>query len=162
MSSSGIFFPGFTTVGILKQIQKDLKSRVHLEFRKSKWSRKEVSEKTLVIPRSWNEETWGGRTLTSQKEDGTSKANQMIAQFQQNGHPVFRGASALDRGTLKRKSGRNTVHFTAESGNIELMLRTIHSANEVSICGAASTWCVDLAEKMHDQTNGSGQTHFRI
>ena len=47
------------------------------------------------------------------------QANQMIEQFQQSGHPIFRGTSALDRGTLKRQSGRNTIHFTADSGNIE-------------------------------------------
>ena len=29
------------------------------------------------------------------------QANQMIQQIQQSGHPVFRGTSALNRGTLK-------------------------------------------------------------
>ena len=94
-----------------------------------------------------------GRTLTSHKEDGTSKPIRWLSSSNKSGHPVFRGTSALDRGTLKRKSGRNTIHFTADSGNIELMLRTIHSANQLSIDGAVSNWCVDLAEKMHDQTS---------
>ena len=60
---------------------------------------------------------------------------------------------ALSRGTLKRKSGRNTIHFTADSRNIELMRRTTHSANQLSIDGAVSSWCIDLAEKMHGQTS---------
>ena len=59
----------------------------------------------------------------------------------------------LNRGTLKRKSGRNTIHFSADSGNIELRPRTIHSSNQLSINGAESSWCTDLAEKMHDQTS---------
>ena len=34
--------------------------------------------------------------------------------------------SALNRGVLKRKVGRCSIHFTAESSNTELLLRTIH------------------------------------
>ena len=33
------------------------------------------------------------------------------------------------------------------------MLRTIHSANQLSFYGGVSIWCIDLAEKMHDQTS---------
>ena len=33
------------------------------------------------------------------------------------------------------------------------MLRTIHSANQLSVHGAVSSWCIDLAEKMHGQTS---------
>ena len=43
------------------------------------------------------------------------QANQMIDQFQRIGHPICRGTCALDRGVLKRKSWRNTIHFTADS-----------------------------------------------
>ena len=31
------------------------------------------------------------------------------------------------------------------------MLRTIHSANQLSVYGAVSSWCIDLAEKMQGQ-----------
>ena len=34
------------------------------------------------------------------------QANQMVDQFHQNGHSFFQGTCALDRGVLKRKSGR--------------------------------------------------------
>ena len=78
-----------------------------------------------------------GRTLTNHKEDGISKPR----------------TSALSRGTLKRKSGRNTIHFTADSENIEFMLRTIHSTNQLSMYGAVSSWCIDVTEKMHGQTS---------
>ena len=89
------------------------------------------------------------------KPDGKwdQQTNQMIELFAQRGHPVFRGTSALHRGTLQRKSGRNTIHFTADSGNIELMLRTIHSANQLCVYGAVSSWCIDLAEKMQGQAS---------
>ena len=53
----------------------------------------------------------------------------------------------------KGKSGRNTLHLTVDSGNIESMLRTIHSANQLSFYGGVSSWCIDLPEKMHDETS---------
>ena len=77
----------------------------------------------------------------------------MIEQFQKSCHPVIQVISAHYRGTLKRISRRNTIHFTADSGNIELMQRTVHSANQLSICGAVSSWSIDLAEKMLRQTS---------
>ena len=59
--------------------------------------------------------------------------------------------STATRGTLKRKSGRNTVHFTADSGNIELIMRTMHWGNQVSVYGAVSSWFTDLSERMQGQ-----------
>ena len=55
-----------------------------------------------------------GRTLTSQKENGTSQSD------------IPRCKCAQPKWTLKRRSGRNIIHFTADSEIIELMLRTIH------------------------------------
>ena len=67
--------------------------------------------------------------------------------------PHSEALSALSRGTLKRKEGRNTVHFTADSENIELVMSTIHSANQLGIYGAVSTLCVDLCESMHGRVS---------
>ena len=108
----------------------------------NKWLREGVSERTLVMRRSWK---WGKWYRTyAHKPDGkwNQQANQMMDEFQQSGHPIFRGTRELDRGVLKRKSGRTTIHFTADSGNIELMLRTIHSTNQHSVHGAVSSWCI--------------------
>ena len=77
----------------------------------------------------------------------------MIEQFQQSGPPIFRGTRAVDRVVLKRTPGRNTIHFTADSGNIERMPRTMHSANQPSIYGAVSSWCDELAEQLLEQTS---------
>ena len=48
----------------------------------------------------------------------------------------YTSTSALSRGALKRKKNRNTIHFTAESSNVKLLFRIIHSANQLSIYGA--------------------------
>ena len=50
---------------------------------------------------------------------------------------------------LKRKSG--TIHMTADSGNIELMMRTVHSANQLSVHGAVSSRCMHLGDRMQGQ-----------
>ena len=66
---------------------------------------------------------------------------------------LFRGTRALDRVVLKRTPGRDTIHFTADSGNIERMPRTMHSANQPSIHGAVSSWCDEFPEQLLGQTS---------
>ena len=61
--------------------------------------------------------------------------NAHLLHYKETGHPAFRGISALNRGVLKREGGRCTIHFTAEVSNTELLFRTIHSANQLSIYG---------------------------
>ena len=53
------------------------------------------------------------------------------------------------RVVIPHSEGRNTVHFTADSENIELVMSTIHSANQLGIYGPVSNLCVDLSESMH-------------
>ena len=69
-------------------------------------------------------------------------ADVIVEIFKESGHPIFRGISALNRGTLKSKGGRCTIHFSAESSNTELLFRTVHSANQPSSHGAAAI-CVN-------------------
>ena len=59
----------------------------------------------------------------------------------------------MNRGFLKRKGGICPVHFNAESSSAELLFRTIHSANQLSIYGAAASWCEDLAQLIPCQTH---------
>ena len=55
-------------------------------------------------------------------------------------HPIFKGISALSRGILKIK------HFNVDSSNTELLFRTNHSANQLSINGAVSSLCEEFAQ----------------
>ena len=59
-------------------------------------------------------------------------ATQMVGRFRETGHPRFKIISAVSRGIQKRKGGRDTTHFNADSSNTELMFRTVHSANQLS------------------------------
>ena len=65
----------------------------------------------------------------------------MVERFKDTGHPVFKSISALSRGILKKKNGRDTIHFNADASNTELLFQIIHSVNQLSMYGAVSTWC---------------------
>ena len=68
----------------------------------------------------------------------------MVKRFKESGHPVFKSVSAVSRGILKRKNNSDTIHFTADASNTELLFRTIHSANQLSIYGAVASWCEEF------------------
>ena len=75
-----------------------------------------------------------------------STADDMVCNFEDSGHPVFRAFSALDRGFLKKKGGKCTIHFNEESSNAELLFRTNHSADHLSIHRAVANWCDELTQ----------------
>ena len=62
-----------------------------------------------------------------------------------------RASGALDRGFCRKKSGRCTIHFSAEPSNGELLSRTINSATQLSIYGAVADWCDHLAQQILGQ-----------
>ena len=67
--------------------------------------------------------------------------------FAESGHPVFRAASALERGELRSKEkGKKSIHFNGSEENIELILRTIIFANQLSFYGAVADWCKELSK----------------
>ena len=77
-----------------------------------------------------------------------------MANFSGCGHPIFRASSAFERGELRSKEGGNTsIHFNGSNENIELLLRTVISANRFSINGAVA----DLCESTQ-RFQGSGET----
>ena len=53
-------------------------------------------------------------------------AEHMLLNFSESGHPVFRGTSALERGTLRSKRGEKlSTHFCGDPDTAELIFRTI-------------------------------------
>ena len=53
-------------------------------------------------------------------------ADLKVRNFEGSGNAVLRATSALDRGFLRKKSGRCTIRFSAEPSNAELSFRTNH------------------------------------
>ena len=91
----------------------------------------------------------------SDKPDGKwdETAEQKMLNFSEAGHPTFRATSALERAELKSKGGgKKTIHFNFSEENIELILRTIISANQLTIYGAAADLCRELPK--HSRASG--------
>ena len=64
----------------------------------------------------------------SGKDTGHSLVQDLtVERFKDASHPVFKSISALSRGILKKKNGRDTIHFNADAYNTKLLFRIIHS-----------------------------------
>ena len=68
-------------------------------------------------------------------------ATQMVQRFKDTGHPVPRRIRGLSCGILKRKNGRDTIHFNADALNTMILFRIIRSVSQLSIYGAVSNRC---------------------
>ena len=77
-----------------------------------------------------------------------STADVMVAYFQDSGHTFFRTSSAMDRGFLKKKGGRCTIHFSADSSNADLLFPTINAANQLRIHRPIADWCDALTQSI--------------
>ena len=76
----------------------------------------------------------------------------MMLKFGESGHPVFRATSPLSRGVLKSKGGgKLSIHYCADSGTIETVLRTIISVNQLSLYGAVAEMREEC-DSCHDRT----------
>ena len=79
--------------------------------------------------------------------------------FSEAAHPIFRATSAIERGELKSKGGgKKTIHFSSCEESIELTLRTIISANQLSVDGAVT----DLSRELLKYSKASGMETMEI
>ena len=102
------------------------------------------------------------RRPTNLKENGNSPRKTWWNTSKKLDTPVFKDISALSRGILISKGGRCTTHFNAHSSNTECLFRTIHSANQLSICGAVSSWCEEFAQRtLHTKKSGRWKSSWQ-
>ena len=79
-----------------------------------------------------------------------------MTNLSESGHPPVRGTSALSRGSLKSKEGgKPSIHYNGDSATAELVLRIIISVNQLSINGAVSDRCEELAQQISDHPSSS-------
>ena len=70
-----------------------------------------------------------------------------MANFSDSGHPIFRASSAFEREEFRSKGGgKKSIHFNFSHENIELRLRTVICANQLSIYVAIADLCKELSE----------------
>ena len=146
-------FPGFSTLSILKEIQKELtrkniqpeefKDRIIFMpmFNVIDWPKRKKDENCILnaeklkdylkrfLQGQWtflgpgSEKMWYGGSSYPPDGEWDSTADKMVQRFQETRHTVFKSISALSRGILKRKKGKDTIHFNGESSNTELLFR---------------------------------------
>ena len=81
-------------------------------------------------------------------------ADEMLLEFAESGHPIFRATTPLSRGILKSKGhGKLSIHFTADYPTIETIFRIIIiSANQLSVYGAVANMCEEF--EFHQDRSG--------
>ena len=93
------------------------------------------------------EKKWYGNYSDIPDGDWDRTAERMMLNFAESSHPIFRATSTLERGEWRSKEKRkNSSHFKSSDENIELILRTVISVNQLSIYGAAPDLCKELSE----------------
>ena len=79
-------------------------------------------------------------------------ADEMLLEFAESGHPIFRATTPLSRGQLRSKGhGKLSIHFAATQETIETIFRIIVSANQLSLHGAVANMCEEY-ESFHDRS----------
>ena len=80
-------------------------------------------------------------------------ADEMLLEFAESGHPIFRATTPLSRGKLKSKGhGKLSTHFTPDYSTIETIFRIIVSANQLSLYGAVANMCEEF--ETHQDRSG--------
>ena len=117
-----------------------------------------LANSLAVIGLSWGLDQKRSGTespLTDLTDHRIQSVENMMANFSGSGHPIFRASSAFERGELRSKGGgQKSIHFNGSGENIELLLRTVISANLLSVCGAVADLCIRIIRRCQ----GSGET----
>ena len=81
-------------------------------------------------------------------------AEEMLLEFAESGHPIFRATTPLSRGQLKSKGrGKLSFHFTADQDTVDTIYRIILSVSQLSVYGAVAAIC----EEFEDHQDKTGQ-----
>ena len=76
----------------------------------------------------------------------------------ESGHPVFRGSSAFERGSLRSKEGgKLSKHSCGDTDTVEVALRTIISVSRPSVYGAVAEMCDELASRICHCSESTGR-----
>ena len=81
-------------------------------------------------------------------------ADEMLLEFEESGHPIFRATTPLSPGSIRSKGhGKLSFHFAADHQTIETIFRIIISAHQLSLYGAVANMC----EEFETHQDRSGQ-----
>ena len=99
-----------------------------------------------------SEKKWSSAEQNSPQGAWDRIADEILLEFAESGHPIFRATTPLSRGKLKSEGhGKLSIHFTADS-TIETF-RIIVFANQLSLYGAVANMC----EEFENHQDRSGE-----
>ena len=82
-------------------------------------------------------------------------AEDMLLEFAESGHPIFRATIPLPRGHLKSEGrGKLSIQFTADQDTVDAICRIILSVNQLSVYGAVAA-LFDEYESHQDSTGAT-------
>ena len=77
---------------------------------------------------------WYGTCAYKPDRKWNQVGEEMLINFRQSGHHVFRGSSALNRGALRSKGGdKLLIHYCGDLEVVELVFSTVVSVSQLSI-----------------------------
>ena len=183
-NSSGTFFPGFTTLQLCDKISDLLSSMGQTPetftgrilfmsmFNDISCDRKDNKDECLknagvvkVLAGRFGIGQWSFIGPGSEKSGILQRINSpqgawdhiaedMLLEFAESGHPIFRATTPLSRGQLKSKGrGKLSIHFTADQDTVDTIYRIILSVNQLSVYGAVAAIC----EEFEDHQDRTGQ-----
>ena len=116
---------------------------------------KEIWYRTMVI--HWcpgSDKKWYSGEENSPQGAWDHIADEMLLEFAESGHPIFRATTPLSRCILKSKgNGKLSIHFAADQDTIDTIYRIILSVNQLSFYGAVAAIC----EEFENHQDGSGE-----
>ena len=81
-------------------------------------------------------------------------AEEMLLEFAESGHPIFRATTPLSREILRSKGrGKLSIHFSAEPDTIDTIFRIILSVNQLSVYGAVAAVCDEYEGQLDNTKN---------
>ena len=130
-------------------------------IKKNVWQMPESSkylQRSLILDNGiygpGSEKKWSSGEENSPQGIWDHIADEMLLEFAQSGHPIFRATTSLSRGQLKSKGhGKLSIDFAADEHTIETIFRIIISVNQLSIHGAVAAIC----EEFENHQDGSGE-----
>ena len=82
-------------------------------------------------------------------------AEDLLLEFTESGHSIFRATTPLSRGQLKSKGrGKLSIHCTADQDIVDTIYRIILSNHQRSVYGAVAAICKEFED--HQETCDTG------
>ena len=113
------------------------------------------------------EKTWC-KTCSDKRNREWDKtaASMILLMVTESGHTFFRASSVFESGKLDiKKYGKKSTRFDDNEGNIEMLLRTVISVNQLSIYEFLASKCKNWDKfhpknQLHPLTDHKAQEHF--